>query len=165
MKVKVNQVIKTGANVYLTGEDIAVHGDLHFVSTFGRGITMVLNYVTPHTCVGLGADDPWPEKYDAVFDTQRIDKERTEGFLDIPTGTNRGVMVCHDEYCHISKNLPMPEGYGPNRPPEDVDINKFLSELAGHLGIPGDADVKVLRLDRNGTVEEVDINENKGTLQ
>ena len=167
--MKVNQCIKTGANVLLTGDNVVVHGDLHFISNPGDGVTLVLNYVTPHKFVQLADDEPWPEEYDAVFDTEKIDQYGTQGFLDLQTGMNRGVMVCHHWAAHVSKRLALPHGYGPIAQGQEFNIEDAVraiaDKMAEQLGASAGA-VSIVRIGRDGTVQEVlDDDEPRGTLQ
>lgn len=168
--MKVNQCLKTGATVYLTQEDVEVHGDLHFTSHPGDGVHLVLNYVTPMKCVGLGKDEPWPEKYDAVFDTLAIEKDETQGYLDISNGTRGGVMICHAQYSYLHPSIKKPEGYGSvkagqPRPDQMRDIAATIASMIGQRlgGSAGDVDVKVLRIDKDGQLHDDD--EERGTLQ
>lgn len=167
--MKVNQCIKTGANVLLTGENVVVHGDLYFISNPGDGVSLVLNYVTPHKSVHLADDEPWPEEYDAVFDTAKIDQYGTQGFLDIPCPGHLGVMVCHHWAAHVSKRIGLPQGYGPIRDgAQEFDIEDAIraiaDKMAEQLGASAGA-VSIVRIGRDGSVEEVGDDEPRGTLQ
>lgn len=137
MNRDINQCLKNGAKVLLTGEKIAAHGDLYFVSTPGQGQDLILHYTLPHQSVSLKDDEPWPEEYDAVFDTET---NRCEEFLDLQGAQ---VMVMKNAHAYVSRNVPVPKGYS------TVPANSNpLQTMLDALGV----DVKVFSIgkDENG---------------
>lgn len=147
---RINQCLKTGAKVLLTGESVVAKGDLYMFASPGHGVNLVLHYVTPHQSVILKDDEPWSPEYDAVFDTA---SQRYEEFLDIPGAQ---VMMIHAELAYMHPDIPKPEGYGA-RDARKSQIEDFIKSLAeGFGGADSGVDVKVLRINKDGKVEDLE---------
>jgi len=168
---KINQCIKTGANVLLTAEGIVVHGDLHFIAGDNDCQTLVLNYVLPHRAVpgDFSKSENWgglnENIYHAVFDTLHSDDG--QHFIDIPIG-NGGVMVMHPQHGYVHQSIPVPDGYLSEREaaerissvPDDIK-NQLTNALKEMFGADN---VGIVPLGREQN--EDDDNERKGeTLQ
>jgi hypothetical protein len=144
---KVNQCIKTGARVLLTGESVEVTGDLFFFCEPGSHQHLALHYVEPFKFVQLDKNEPWPMEYDAVFDTETCEGEE---FLDIKLAK---VMVMHNNHAYVSPNVPVPEGYTSARAvvaAQQHPLEALLASLGKSLG----AEVKILKVNGEGKVEE-----------
>lgn len=125
-----NQCVKNGATVLLTGECVEAHGDLFYVHTERGQIGLVLHCSdAPFVSVpSAEIESVWPERFDAVFDTANA---KDDQFLFIDAAR---VMVCAPEFSHVSKRMELPDGIRGERETMKQDA---LTELLAWALSPG----------------------------
>ena len=124
-----NQCIKTGANVILTQENLAVHGDLYAVSDKDGSLTLVLHYVEPMKAVIRDQEQPIGPEYDAIFDTQQNFKDfgETDCLLTIESAK---VMVCAPGYAFISKAMNIEDTVRSS----ELELHALIDAIFGGMG-------------------------------